>query len=108
MPYNTVGKLVQVIMLSDMKAIIDPTDTPDDLYIEVAPWITSMSGGGSLSMVSFDPNTLRRRREANKKEPTYNTTQYYILKPAIIIEPDWDYKPTGSTAHIDASVKGKI
>lgn len=108
MTFEAMGKLVQVIMLSDIKADTDPTYTPDDIYPVVASWITSLSGSGQLSMISFDPNTFRRRREFDKGKSTYNTTQYYVMRPEVKTRVDWEYRPTGSTAHIDASVRRSI
>lgn len=95
--------LTTVILLTDMKTEIDPNDTTDDLFPIVASWMDSLSGMGDLSMIAFDPNTLTRRRDK-----TTNTTQYGILKPEVTLSPDWEYRPTGSMAHIDASVKREL
>lgn len=96
-------ELTSVVLLTDMKAATDPVDTPDDLFPIVADWMSSLSGGGALSMISFDPNTLTRRRDA-----ATNTTKFGIQIPEVILSPDWNYKPTGSMAHIDASIRRNL
>lgn len=95
--------LTTVVLLTNIRARVDATDTPDDLFPLVANWMNSLSGGGALSMIAFDPNTLTRRRDAKT-----NDTIFGILSPEVTLNPDWNYRPTGSMAHIDASVKGKI
>ena len=92
-----------VVLLTNMRAEADPFDTPDDLFPIVASWMNSLSSGGALSMIAFDPNTLTRRRDA-----ATNDTQFGIRMPEFTLNPDWNYRPTGSMAHIDASVRGSL
>lgn len=96
-------ELTSVVLLTNMRAEEDPADNPDDLFPIVAGWMNSLSGGGALSMIAFDPNTLTRRRNAST-----NDTQFGIQMPEFTLSPDWNYRPTGSMAHIDASIRGKI
>lgn len=95
--------LTTVVLLSNMRADVDQSSVSDDLFPIISDWITSLSGSGDLSMVAFDPNTLTRRRDA-----ATNTTLFGIRKPEVTVNPDWKYKPTGSTAHIDAAIRGTI
>lgn len=93
-------KLVDLIVLTNMKLEQDGRDTPDIIFPYLKAPLSTLTGLRAIAYVRFNPNSWNRRRN-----PATNETLYNIDLPDYGTSPDIGHALIGSRSHIDASVK---